>query len=222
MPEAYKSHPKIFDASFVLGMASFICALLSFLRITVVLAIIFGIVGLIKSKKDPFTIGRGLSIAGIFISSAFIILFIVVDIRQERYHSGASCIANIKQIGLACFAYSHDNNGFFPSEGLDILYPKYFANKKFFVCPQAVHSMKAIDLESPQAQAIGYDYIKGLEADDDPNLVLAYDNIPRHGDKIKRKRNVVFVDGHAKVMNEAEFQHEFEKTKKYLMEKDRN
>ncbi len=122
------------------------------------------------------------------------------DMERARQQSQRiSCLGNLKQIGLACHLYANDNREKFPDKLVDLL-PNYATSKKMFICPDT----------NAQEGDVTYVYIKGLGETDDPDKILAYDADGNHKDG----RNVLYVDGHANFMAEADFQKALAKQEK--------
>ena len=112
-------------------------------------------------------------------------------LNQARGHAReASCLSNLKQIGLACHMYAADNKGKFPPK-LDDLVPNYLPQRRVFHCPSAPGS----------DTTLSYSYVAGL-TDRDTDKALAYD-AQAHADGT---RNVLFADGHVQPLPEVAFQ----------------
>jgi prepilin-type processing-associated H-X9-DG protein len=209
------------------AIASFVCSLLGCLVVPAFLGLAFGIVAMVKAGKSPLSGGRGLALAGIIISCAFIVLmpFALISgavmmpalARARAAARNAASIHNLKQIGLGCHMYAQTNDENFPVEGLDELYPTYIASKEVFVCPSAFHTKEEIDPGSPEVKVIDYAYVKGLRAADRPRLVLAYEKEAWH----EGKRNVLFVDGSVMAMSGPELEKALAETEDYLRQKGR-
>ena len=113
----------------------------------------------------------------------------------------ASCMSNLKQIGLALHMYAQDYDGKFPDD-LSTLCPNYISNPKIFKCrgDKTISEIK----EMKQGTRISYVYVTVLTEQDSTDRILAYDASPDFHDG--EGRNVLFLDGHVAWYAEKEFQ----------------
>ena len=219
MEEMQSPREEVIAKTSAMAVASLICSLLGCLVVPAFLGLVFGIIGIVHTKEGTGRRGRGLAIAGVIISSLCIVIlpfiFALAAIlmpafaRAREVARQESCINNMKQIGLACYMYSQDNNGNLPDKGLESLFPDYIADSRVFICPQAEHSSSEIDSDGLEVRVVDYGYVKGLKMADNPGLIVAYDKELWHQDN----RCVLFLDGHVEIMNENDFQQKLEETK---------
>jgi prepilin-type processing-associated H-X9-DG protein/predicted Zn finger-like uncharacterized protein len=185
-------------ASLVLGL--FIC-----LPIASLLAIIFGIVALSKTR-DPRIGGKGLAIAGLVLGIIGLVLVPTVillpalnaaRITANRVRSAQ----NLHQIGQACAQYGNAYDQNYPPD-LGILCTTENLTPQTFVSP---NSQTAAPDNLTGAAAVNWvdnfsDYIytgSGLKLRSDPSIVVAYEKEQiNHGNGI----NVLFMDGHVEFM----------------------
>ena len=129
----------------------------------------------------------------------------------------ASCMNNLKQIGLACMMYADDWGGMMPATAddediagaLELLYPNYCNTMRVFVCPKSLKEPATGGTLTKDN--ISYGYVPGLSIEDDPDTAYVLDEDddalngqgPRytkrdnHG---KSGANVLYLDGHVKWM----------------------
>jgi prepilin-type processing-associated H-X9-DG protein len=125
----------------------------------------------------------------------------------------ACCINNLRQIGIASVQYfdSIGDHRHYPPSLKALFDDEVIMEPAVFVCP---------DDETPdEGWHCSYDSIfdmtdEKLTGPLRADLMMAWDNEPRHGEG----RCVVFVDGHAKYLKEAEFQRRLERVQKVLEE----
>lgn len=95
-----------------------------------VLGLIFGIIGLTAIKKDVYTKGKGLAIAGIVISLIFMVVavvFIIFTINKTTSNItkekavGVETVNNVRQIQTALQLYFDTNNKKYPSAPVYVL-----------------------------------------------------------------------------------------------------
>ena len=108
--------------------------------------------------------------------------------RARERARRASCLNNLKQVGLAISMYRADHSERFP-DSLDELYPEYVDNLEVFVCPSTGNPV-------PEMPSGGdYSYRK-LSLTDDSDTPMASDgSADNHGCD---GGNVLFCGGHVK------------------------
>ena len=108
-----------------------------------------------------------------------------------------SCIANLKQIGLALKSYADDYNGHFPDKGLEQLrINDYLTDYGVYNCP-STNTRKGKDNEKLTDAIVDYVYQKGLKF----NIGAQNSKIPIAWDKAENHvgyGNVLLLDGHVK------------------------
>jgi hypothetical protein len=178
----------------ILGILALLCP---------ILALIFGIVGVVKTK-NPRVGGKGKAITGIALGGAALVLMLAaIPIllpslnRAREVANRVKCAANLKQIGLAMQLYSNENRGQFP-DGPEGLLLTQDITPEVFVCPSTNDtSAPGADTAKQAAnlQAGGHDsYVylgKGKTASAPANVILVYEVMNNHHQGF----NALFGDG---------------------------
>lgn len=125
-----------------MAIASLVCGLLFCLPICGILAIIFGIVGLAKTK-DPRVGGKGMSIAGLILGifgilfSGLIFAFVLTSPAVHRAREAANravCAAHMQTIGSALIQYANANSNAYPPN-LNVLVQQGLITRMDLECP---------------------------------------------------------------------------------------
>jgi len=161
---------------------------------------------------------KGLAYAIPAVVLSCLLIFASVVIPEARsFARRASCMCNLKRIGLALYVYSNDHAKHFPPgetavevfstlAAADITGGPYVPYADIFICPSAKADLEAWDrVGKLTEETVSYEWVPGLSPDSDPDFILAYDKSPDHHDG---GRNVLFVDGHVAFMPEEAFQAE--------------
>ncbi len=127
-------------ASIVLGgFGVFTCGL------SALVGLILGILALKKAGKEQGAPGRGLALAGIIVSAAFLVLMpIAAGVamtsfgRAKERASDVMCMSNTKQIALGLMMYSSDNDDILPmaDKWSDAIGQYVGNNERVFQCPK--------------------------------------------------------------------------------------
>jgi predicted Zn finger-like uncharacterized protein len=122
------------------AIASLICGILGCTGIGGILAIVFGILG-IQKTKDPRYGGKGMAIAGIIIGSLGLVAPCMISIllpslnRARETANRVKCASNMRSIGQAMIIYATSNRGYLPPD-LAMVVPVGVKMDQF-VCPSA-------------------------------------------------------------------------------------
>lgn len=183
-------------ASLVLGIISACGSLL-----TAVPAIIFGILGLRKARREPQVGGRGMAITGIVTGSVFTFLNVItliiamllpaLNAAKERANR-AKCGSNLRQIGQAVMLYNIDNRAYPPS--IDLLITNADLAPEVLVCPTTTDTAAPNLSQLHAGGHLSYVYLgRGMRSSDSAETVLAYEPLENHdGDGA----NFLYNDGH--------------------------
>ena len=163
-------------AALVLGILAFITC-----GITVLPAIICGIVALVKiSGSNGLLKGKGMAIMGLVLPAVFVVLLPVLGIFAAIFMPAFTsardqaqstlCMSKLKQLSIATFLYTEDNDGQFPtaSEWCDLVFDYAGSNQDIFRCPTA-----------PEGIFYGYAFNRNLDGvklhEVDPQTVMIFE-----------------------------------------------
>lgn len=204
--------PYTAQASSTSGFAiwSLICGLLGFcLPIpSSILAIIFGIVGLNKTR-DPRVGGKGLAIAGICVGG-FTLLLVPLMIaillpslnRAREQANRVKCASNMRQIGQEIAMYANSNGNAFPQKLEDLLAFNPSLSHDVFVCPSDNKTPPSNAQEIADGSHCSYTYVgKDLNASASPDSVVLFEPLSNHQGE---GMNVLFADFHVEYLRKAE------------------
>lgn len=205
--------------SLVLGCSGFICLIFASLA-----GLILGISSLNQINRSGGALtGKGLAIAGIYVSGAMLvwnllsiggILLPALNEAREKARR-ATCMSNLKQIGISLYLYSQDNKGRFPTDAAwstlgsyGLLTSKYQTSYETWVCPSDAGIVPGSSFASLTAKNVSYAYNGfGLTEAVQPDTPIAADRSsgdirsskPFAGNTWTHKSdggNVLFADGH--------------------------
>jgi prepilin-type processing-associated H-X9-DG protein len=206
-----------------LAVAAFVMGLLSVLCITWPicgpLAIIFGIIALVKiSKNKPYLKGTGMAVTGIVIPAVMIILIPVIAMlmaimmpalaKTKMIAQRVVCGTNLKCLSTAMVVYMNDYNNEYPTPEAwcDLLIQEVDVSPDSFHCPEDAEEFSyainknIYDIEPglPDAQIVMlFESDLGRNGAGGPeDLVLRHDLSGRLG------CNIAFVDGHVEFVPE--------------------
>jgi len=198
-----------------LAIATLVIGLLSMLVFPLALvAIVLGIIAL--SRKHP---GQGLAIAGMAVAGVALmvmpvmaaILFPVFARAREKARQ-ASCMSNLKQIGLAQLMYATDYDDVLaPADDWPGRLMPYMRNEDILVCPADSradpHSYGEWPLSYTMNGWVGGHALGAISSP--PETALVYDGTrvyateePAIEFRHNAGANVAFVDGHVKWLSE--------------------
>jgi prepilin-type processing-associated H-X9-DG protein len=118
------------------AILSFVCGLIACVPFVSVLAIIFGIVGL-KKTKDPRVSRKGTAIAGILLGCVGVLAnvpVVYVYVMMKQTSDRVRSAGNLSQIGKAILAYTNDNRGRYPPDLGELVKTRHIPVADF-LCP---------------------------------------------------------------------------------------
>lgn len=201
-------------ASLVLGILSpFTCFL------TVIPAIIFGIVALVKIGKSTGQLkGNGLAIAGICVSGTLLALLPIFALMMGIMMPALAktrvkaqqmvCATNLSGLGKAMLIYANDYNDMFPtpSKWCDLLVEYQNVSKQTFACPAALTKYRSVRSIDQCNYAMNKNVEKLGTNNAPPDMVLLFESQPGWNqsggpeilttDNHYEGCNIVFVDSH--------------------------
>jgi prepilin-type processing-associated H-X9-DG protein len=187
-------------ASVVFGALGFVVPVIGGL-----LGLIFGIVGLQRSKRPggsgftPAVVGIVLSGMSLLVMPCMISILLPSLNRARETANRVKCASNLRQIGQAMLLYANENGGAYPPRPEDLLLTQEITSS-IFVCPSSNDTPAPGTSANQWASGLstgGHDsYVycgKGLTYSGPANVVLVYEPPSNHsGDGC----NVLFGDGH--------------------------
>jgi prepilin-type processing-associated H-X9-DG protein len=170
-----------------------------------ILALIFGIVGLRRSRGRRG--GKGKSIAGISLGGVALLLAAAsLTVALPRAREGANrvrCAANLRSLGQAMMMYANENRGHYPPRPEDLLRTQEIS-AECFVCPSTGHTPASGDTPDQRIANLSagghhsFVYLGAGKSSATPaNFVLVYEPMTNHGEGF----NALFGDGHVEFVS---------------------
>ena len=138
------------------------------------------------------------TIAIVLLMAALVASYSASSLARARQ---ATCVNNLREIGVALKTYALDYGGAFPADnGLAGLYPMYAADAGILACPDIAGRarMNPDDVQPSRrnatARPVDYAYRPGLFSDDLPYMAIAADFTTRTH---RNGANVLYLDGSA-------------------------
>jgi prepilin-type processing-associated H-X9-DG protein len=142
----------------------------------------------------------------------------VIDVLRGHHGKPPSCASNLKQVALAAFMYSSDNDGRFPSSTswCDGLYPyirsprplsEHGGSSYAYAYSDLMDRARDADIVHPELEWLLFDSRVSTRNAHGP-IALAD---PRHD----RGSNIAFADGHVKWLRDAEAWRERELARRF-------
>ncbi|HZK80642.1 MAG TPA: GYF domain-containing protein [Humisphaera sp.] len=187
-----------------MALASFICGLIFCFPVTSLLAIIFGIIGIVQTNDNRRT-GRGFAIAGLVLGcvgiplSCLSISIMLPPLNAARQQARQiKSAANEKNIGLAMMMYANANQGQFPPDLITLakaesLAPDVFVDPGSSDVPAA--SIDALESRGHNS----YIYTGAGLTNPGARTVILYEKLHPNG----RGVNVLYGDGSVQFVNKA-------------------
>jgi prepilin-type processing-associated H-X9-DG protein len=176
-----------------------------------VLAIAFGIVGIIKTAA-PQVRGRGMAITGLILGVVAFpvagVLFMMLSVTFPALSSAREqanrikCSSNMRQLGQAMLMYANANKDEFPDKLEDLLTADPTLDRNAFICPDddkaapSATSVQTAAQEISSGKNCSYIYVgSGVGSSASPDTVLLYEPLALHHAH-NPGMNVLFADGH--------------------------
>jgi len=194
-----------------MAIASLICGILGCTFIGGILAIVFGILGLQKTK-DPRYGGKGMAIAGIILGCIGMLAPCTVSVllpslnRARETANRVKCASNMRSIGQAMMIYASNNRGYLPPD-LAMVAPMGVKMDQF-VCPSAADTpaSNAAGLSTPGHLSYVYIYrgrpMPLRRLGQGSRAAVLYEPMTNHHDGT----NILFADGHVEFLLRASAQ----------------
>jgi len=181
-------------------------------------AICFGVASALSSRLRT-ELGKAIpakrAAAGVVLYVALVVTVVFLgDFPNWGNRSPASvCLNNARTIGLACIGFAQEHDGRLPESFGMLLKEGYLNSTQTFFCPSTFNRLpadfpadyRAASLEALRGidEASDYVLVKGGGPGESNERVLLYEKDPGHGSE--NWHNIVFSDGHVKLVKGLEF-----------------
>ncbi|HUU84686.1 MAG TPA: DUF4190 domain-containing protein [Phycisphaerae bacterium] len=196
----------------VLGIVSLPTACVLIGPLLGLVALILGIVALVRVNKRPVEYGgKGMAIAGICCGAASFLLVLPLALsitlpslsRARELAKRAVCAAQLQAIGQSCQIYAGNNAGWFPPD-LQRLIDMGHVTPAALQCPSE---------SNPSELVFDYVYVPGLQATVPVDWILAYEDPANHNGE---GGNVLYVDTHIEFLKTAKLREELERIRREI------
>ncbi len=161
-----------------LAIASLVCGVLGIFCLPALAGVGLGIAALVSISRSKGQLrGQGLAIAGLCLSGFMMLaigpaMMLPALARAKAKANRASCVNNLKQVGLGARIYANDNKGVFPPDFLTM--SNELNTPRILVCPEDTKHTRVLTwAEFDPRKNLSYEYLQpGITEGDAVNKVV--------------------------------------------------